>query len=297
MVSLISKLGKLADLRYWKFYSQRLFKSPASRDRIADLIARGRPHDAADANAGTILRTQGIFDLGTLLTPEQVDDVLTWFKTRPVINHYRQEDGAFLPLSDARHPDGHVANHDHVDIANAPHLIELANRPDILACAEAFLGCKPKITIMSAWWSYPTSKGPQHAENFHRDVDDWRFLKFFVYLTDVGPENGPHVYALNSAGSDLCPGHDRYTDEQVASAFGADNIKVITGKAGTGFLENTFGQHKGTTLQSGIRLLFQIVYGMNAIPGSPTTPVVSRTGPGGERFAALDPYVNQIYVG
>ena len=36
-----------------------------------------------------------------------------------------------------------------------------------------------------------TAEGtPRHAENFHRDVDDLKFIKLFVYLTDVGDENG-----------------------------------------------------------------------------------------------------------
>lgn len=296
MQSLTSKLSKVTDTRYWKFYFQRLFKSSASREKMADLIAMTRPHKST-IEGDSSLRTVGNIDLGHLLSPEQVEEVLTWFKSRPVINHYRQEDGPFLPCSEDRHPDGHVANHDHVDVVNAPHLLELANRPDILAHAEAFLGCKPQITMMSAWWSYPTAKGPQHAENFHRDIDDWRFVKFFVYLTDVGLDNGPHVYILNSAGSDKLPGYDRYTDEQVAEAYGLNNVKVITGEAGTGFLENTYGQHKGTNLMNGIRLLFQVVYGMNPLPSSPSDPVVLRSGPGGERFAKFDPYVNRIYIG
>ncbi len=296
MQALRSKLSKVTDSRYWKFYFQRLFKSPGIREKIADAIAMGRPHQLLTDGDST-LRTIGFLDLGRLLSPEQVDEVLAWFKSRRVINHYRQEDGAFLPLSEDRHPDGHVANHDHADVVNAPHLIELVNRPDILAHAEAFLGCQPQITMMSAWWSYPTAKGPQHAENFHRDIDDWRFLKFFVYLTDVDQDNGPHVYVLNSAGSNKLPGYDRYTDEQVIEAYGTENVKVITGKAGTGFLENTCGQHKGTNLKSGVRLLFQVVYGMNPLPSSPAGPVVLRSGPDGARFAKLNPYVNGIYIG
>lgn len=31
-----------------------------------------------------------------------------------------------------------------------------------------------------------------NVQFFHRDTDDWRFLTLFLYLTDVGPDGGPH---------------------------------------------------------------------------------------------------------
>ena len=43
--------------------------------------------------------------------------------------------------------------------------------------------------------SFKRKIGPQL---FHRDYESFNFVKLFVYLTDVGKENGPHEYIIRS---------------------------------------------------------------------------------------------------
>jgi hypothetical protein len=200
-----------------------------------------------------------------------------------------------LPNSDARHPDSHIAHHDPRDVIMAPYLLELANRPDILGLAGKFLGCRPTISYLASWWSYPTTIGPQQAEHFHRDVDDWRFLKLFVYLTDVGPDDGPHVYVRHSASSPRLRTIRRFTDDEVARTFGPQAMLALTGRAGEGFLENTFGLHKGMPVTRGQRLIFQAVYSMFPLPYAPKLPVADASAirlPNG----AADPWINRLYL-
>ena len=180
-----------------------------------------------------------------------------------------------LRMTSARHPACHVAYHSHEDVLGAPYLLDIANHPRILEGLHEYFGCVPTISYLAAWWSYPTELGPQQAENFHRDVDDWNFIKLFVYLTDVGPENGPHVYVRTSASSDRLNRIARFSDEEVVEAFGEDKLVVQTAGAGSAFLENTFGFHKGTQPKRGLRLMFQAVYSLNPLPYGPERPVAS----------------------
>ena len=144
---------------------------------------------------------------------------------------------------------------------------------------------------MATWWSYATGMGAQQAENFHRDVDDWRFVKLFVYLTDVTLGSGPHKYVLHSAPQNKLTEIRRLEDEEVAQSFGQENIRTMTATAGEGFLEDTYGIHKGQPVQSGHRLLFQVVYTLTPLPYAPKKPVAALP-PG----ATYDPWINRVYL-
>jgi hypothetical protein len=266
----------MSDARWRRFYIQRRFLAPGLREWIADRIARRRRQridDPVSVDMVSDLRTVGQVNLGRRLTERQCAELRRYFAEREVVDLYRPERAPFLPLDDGRHPLCHVANHSDADIVAAPYLVELANDPQIVNVLHQYFGCLPLISYLGCWWSYPTEAGPQQAENFHRDVDDWRFIKLFVYLTDVEAESGPHVYVRGSAGSGQLRNIRRYQDEEVISTFGRQAISMQIAKAGSAFLENTFGLHKGTQVQAGRRLLFQAVYSLHPIPYGPATPV------------------------
>ncbi len=303
-MSIVAKLSRrvrfMSDLRAWPFMVQRQFKGHAIRGRIANFIAKLRPkpgyQSALDASMYHKLDENGIAHLGQLLSVSQVKEIHNWLSQRLVVDDYRPETPAFLPLGSGRHADSHVAYHDAADVIAAPHLLELANRPELLAIAEAFLGCRPTIGYLAAWWSYPTTIGAQQAENFHRDVDDWRFLKLFVYLTDVGPDNGPHIYVTQSAEKNELRQLRRFEDDEVLQAYGAEQILVNEGSAGSGFFENTSGIHKGQPVKAGTRLMFQAVYSLSPLPYGPKTPVGRISDVDFSTDMKLDPFVNRVYL-
>ena len=83
-------------------------------------------------------------------------------------------------------PETHVSHYSNEAILDAPYLLAIANHPKVLAIVEAALGAKPTIGGPRLWWSTPSASGePEHAELFHRDVDDLAFLKLCVFLTAV----------------------------------------------------------------------------------------------------------------
>lgn len=98
---------------------------------------------------------------------------------------------------------------------------------------------------------------------YHFDLDRPHFLKFFVYLSDVDDENGPHHFVR---GSHKDPRRGaladrRFQDEEVAKAYDLTRDEVIfRAPRGTIFAEDTRGLHKGAPLRSGERLVFQLEY-------------------------------------
>jgi hypothetical protein len=282
------------DVRWWKFYLQRLFTNPSTRQWCAKWLAAFRPASGAGVGWNPIaheLTVSGFASLGSVLNGQQCQEIEHFFRQREVHDPYRPEMGSF-PL-DRRDPSAHVIHHFAADVLHAPYLLGLANRRDILEAAEGFLGCKPTIGYMTAWWSFPTGAGPQHAERFHRDVDDWRFVKLFIYLTPVSVDSGPHIYVKGSASSSHLLQNRRFDEAEVRQYFGDDGHLTVTGAAGDAFLENTFGIHKGLPVVRGHRLVFQVVYSMFSLPYGPRRPVDSwRHHP-----QTFDRWTNRFYIG
>jgi phytanoyl-CoA dioxygenase PhyH len=185
----------------------------------------------------------------------------------------------------------HVAEYATEHILKCPDVMAIANHPLLLATAARYLGCKPTISNLSIWWSLPADGKAQEAENFHRDVDDWRFVKLFVYLNDVDADGGPHCFVRGSHRSWHFLRKRRLDDSEVEAVFPKEDMLQIGGRTGDAFLEDTFGLHKGQPPRLRRRLLLQVEYSVNPIAVYEYRPATVKVG-GRE----LDPYINRLYV-
>lgn len=187
----------------------------------------------------------------------------------------------------------HGAEYGHADVLAAPHLLLLANHPHILEVGEAYLGAIPVIAALRTWWTVPTPGAqPEATELFHRDVDDYRFLKLFVYLTDVDERSGPHVFARGSHTQPALCEIRRYRDDEVARVIEQDDLIRFTGCAGTAFLEVTYGLHRAKPPVARPRLAFSALYTMRPTIYGPARPL---RAPSAEE-QDLSSYVNQVYL-
>jgi hypothetical protein len=141
---------------------------------------------------------------------------------------------------------------------------------NFLHIANEYLNARPFIDIYTMWWSNPIInisddlKGPfkdSAAQMYHYDMDRLKFLKFFIYLTDVTEENGPHVYVREShkMPSDKINYDGRYTDEFISENF-SDKVVKLTGKKGAIMAVDTRGIHKGLELMKDERLIYQLQF-------------------------------------
>ena len=287
----------VTDERHRAFNAQRKIVDLAQRTEAARRAAERLPRAAAplpesDEQALARLDADGWLPLPGLIQPEWVGEIKAYLAGRLARDPYRPELGRFR-APDEVPPQTHVSHFNNADIVRAPHLMAIANDPRVLGLVEAWMGVKPTLAALRVWWSTPTATGePEHAELFHRDVDDLQFIKLFVYLTDVGEDTGPHIFVEGSQRIDKLTRIARYTDEQVAEAFGEDAIRRFTGPAGTAFLENTYGMHRGLPPRAGPRLIFQPLYAQRPLIFGPKRPVISAS----ELSLKVDPYVNRVFV-
>lgn len=190
-------------------------------------------------------------------------------------------------LKDAEEQGWNLANFDQPNLWAHDGFVLAANNPKIVSAATQYLGVMPTIQLMASWWSISGRPDATRAQFYHHDFHGCRFVKFFIYLTDCGSEDGPHIFvrkthnwryvgeklkALSKASPDTTQVHreaimkklkmrggHRLADADIENVF-ADEIDAITGNAGDGFMEDTAGFHKGQLPETGNRLVFQVLY-------------------------------------
>jgi hypothetical protein len=257
-------------IRAWHRFQERL-RAPSVRRAIANAIALFRPGAALDARSeDATLQRDGVALLPRYISVERANELRKLLEKHECINPWKPALGKFR--YDAAPANTHVA-----DIPVAPtiaELHELALDPRLLRLAGVYFGCRPYLDSIQAWWSLPGNEEPEEAENFHRDNDSIRFLKFFLYLTDVDEEHGPHEFVVGSHREGKLLDRRRLTDAEVLAAFGPDRIKTMMGVAGDAFIEDTWGVHKGQLPRAGHRLLVQFRYSI--MPTVFRSPLVVR---------------------
>jgi Phytanoyl-CoA dioxygenase (PhyH) len=178
-------------------------------------------------------------------------------------------------------------------IFELPELQDLATDETFMAVAQAYLKCRPINDLVAMWWSpaYGAAPSSEAAQLFHFDMDRLKFLKFFVYLTDVDEMHGPHVYV--SASHVRKPTgvrrDGRIPDDEIVRQYGTDAIVEITGERGTMLAVDTRGFHKGKAPEIGDRLLLQVEYA-NSLFGAPYSRVVVDEGWSPEALARIQRY-------
>lgn len=151
---------------------------------------------------------------------------------------------------------------DEDDLLADPTVQDLLADESLLRLAQGHLGVAPVQDLVAMWWSAPVGGAPSSAaaQQFHFDLDRLRFLKLFVYLTDVDESSGPHVFVRGSHRS--LPGplraDRRFDDEEVEAVFGSEAPATIVGPRGTMFVADTRGLHKGLPARDRHRLVFQL---------------------------------------
>jgi len=203
------------------------------------------------------LRRNGITTLPALLSAAQLEDVSAYLRDKPVEDPRGQQ----FRLSEA--PAGtRLASYPLKTIIECPHLLEAANRPEILALAQAYIGARPLISATRIDCTFPTGGGPVDVQRFHRDYDDWRFFKLFIYLTDTDTEEGPHEFVRTSHRYSGRWRANFFSPEYIANRYGDDAVARMCGPRGTSFIADTWGIHRGGVPQNRLRVLFQVTYSL-----------------------------------
>ncbi|TFW25785.1 hypothetical protein E4L96_04875 [Massilia arenosa] len=251
---------------------------------------QGKGQNALTVNSRAaldLLSRDGYASLGNVLTAEQCADVRAYMATKVMTN--RHNAAQKFKIGDTP-PDTRIADFDLPDILGCPHILDLCNSPLLLELATAYIGCKPTISQLGMRWSFPCDEGESNLQQYHRDSEDWRYFKVIVYLTDVGPNDGPHVFVRGTHTEQATMRLRRFDDEDIRQRYGDANLIAAMGTSGFAFAVDTAGIHKGQSPTQASRLMLQIQYSL-----CPSYVYEYHPEPYGGALA-LDPYINRLMV-
>lgn len=145
---------------------------------------------------------------------------------------------------------------------------EIAFDPFILSMVAKYLGCCPVHVQTNLWFSFPTIKDKNNLSSngqmFHQDKEFLKFIKIFIYLTDVDENRGAHCYV---EGSHIDEAYkygvkisDRLSDVTLREIYDESRVAVLTGSAGTIAFGDTSCVHRGLPVKEGYRAILQIEY-------------------------------------
>ena len=178
--------------------------------------------------------------------------------------HFGSRRAVYNPES----PQGIIYQFEQDVLVNQSDIQELITDQSIIAVAQAYIGSQPVLDEVNLWWStvFGEKADSNAAQMYHFDMDRIRWLKFFFYLTDVDPENGPHCFVAGSHQSGgisstfLDRGYVRIADQEVEAAYESERLIEFTASRGTIIAEDTRGLHKGRPVLRGHRLMLEFEF-------------------------------------
>jgi hypothetical protein len=150
-------------------------------------------------------------------------------------------------------------------------LLRLGLAPALLDTVNSYLGLWSKLNYVDAWYTIPSPVQRQAvaSQRWHRDPEDQRLVKVFLYLSDVDAGAGPLEYVRGSHGlgpyaglwPNLDPGTASYPAEgEVKARIPAADRIAATGPAGTLIFCDTYGLHRGGLATESPRVLATWAY-------------------------------------
>jgi hypothetical protein len=136
-------------------------------------------------------------------------------------------------------------------------LVQFGLSPVILAIVNSYLGMFAKLHSANFWYTIPTARSHQRtaSQRWHRDPEDFRLVKVFLYFTDVDEAAGPLEYIPESrlgrryaklwrfAGGTGVGGYP--PQDPIEREVPLDQRRKLLGNRGTVVFCDTSGLHRG----------------------------------------------------
>jgi hypothetical protein len=237
--------------------------NPASSSLLPDV-------DAEDVVDGLI---RDGMSLGLRLPAHAVQDICDFAQSTPCFSRDRQDHGFFpKDLAQANRERGRdiITGYYFEAVEKSATIMQLSRDAVLINIARAYIGCEPVHIRTRLWWSFPAANvtdADLHAvaqDKFHFDMNGWRTLKFFFYLTPTTERSGAHRCIIGSHAHrplrhQLTLTLGRETKE-LEIYYPKDRFLTITGDAGTGFAEDPFLFHTGSLCEDKPRLILELEY-------------------------------------
>lgn len=249
---------------------------------IADNHSGGDDQFVCDLEADSdkmLTASQRVFDKnGYSILPRQVEkDHLIQIEAELESYKLTPGDGEYEGRSiliDTDNPVCIRANYDPKDLRSSDIIMRLPYKYNFDKIAERVLGKAAFLQSVDCWYNFPNRFGTFHpiykdsAQSFHFDMPGVDWLHFFIYLTRVTSENGPHAFIpctslpLSKSETLLRRGYQRVLPQE-AYNYEHRSERQLCGPAGLIIQARTASWHRGVAVKSGYRKILQYVFGIH----------------------------------
>jgi hypothetical protein len=147
------------------------------------------------------------------------------------------------------------------EYGEAPAIFDLVLSDQVLQIVSEYFGEIPILQRINIWWT-PQNAETRGSQFYHRDTMSWseRQAKFFINITDVGPDEGPFTFLPANISDKIVRkfGYppDRVTDEVIFETASPSDQVAVVGPPGTAcVLDSSRCLHYGSRCVGGERLV------------------------------------------
>lgn len=215
------------------------------------------------------LRKRGYFVFNSRIPDHLGDKILDFARRTPAnLRHHK-----LLPNETARYDEKTKPQADQYFfpeklVLECPSVLEILSDPGFVLTAQKYLGCQPVLDVVSLAWNAPYSRmtNDHLGQRYHFDMDRIKWIKFFIFLTDLSTDNGCHYFIRGThlAGAQpkslLERGYARIQDDELFSYYLRSDEVLFSGPRGMILAEDTRGFHKGAPALNSPRLLLEFEF-------------------------------------
>jgi len=151
-----------------------------------------------------------------------------------------------------------------------PSVARLAGNKFFIDIASLYIGAHARPITYGVWSTHPSQGLSNGTDTWHSDRGDFHWLLFFIYLTDVDADSGPHIFVRGShvnrpreCGRWWKPLGHRIDEARLREYFTDEEFQKFCLPAGSLIIEDTFGVHRGTPARTKTRTMFEVGYGLH----------------------------------
>lgn len=252
----------------WK--EQRITRNPYERKRRAEAIKKflNEKTNISFENVDIEhLNKKGFSQPQQFISQELAQQMYDFFSKKKCYDFYGKHESFEI----ANVPE-HIklGRHTIKDNLECPGFIDIMTNENITRTASSYLGAPATLSMAFAMWSFvDPHSAPREMQLFHRDSDDYKFLKFFIFLSETEIGNGQQSFVQSSHIDYSMPSEfyrlGRFSEESIREN---ENNKIVnfTGPPGTGWFVDTYGLHKGSVPRKTNRLMIQLQFTYTPVP-------------------------------
>jgi hypothetical protein len=244
----------------------RLYNPPYAMGDTDGILGRYNATDIADI--ASTLRRDGLYRFPRPIPRDLLDELVRIGHSMPCYPHPEAGVGKDPCLYPADSPKEIKYDFIERDLVPTRPVQRIMADPGLLAVSQAYFGAKPVLDAVAMWWSTHVTglASSEAAQLYHFDMERMKWLKWFIYLTDVDTGTGPHCFVRGSHRTGAKPfellkrGYQRISDEDMARHYPAGDLLELNGPKGSIFVEDTSGFHKGKPPRTGPRLVIELEF-------------------------------------